>query len=125
MSLYHLEHSFLPEWFFESLGALIHALLSDNDLLFSVIGDMYSRQGKTNPYSPGDFSVTPLKVYEDLYVMKVGFPEPDAEPLSYSAFMIFSPDYERKMFFCLESGRRMPSKRMSLSFAGGPRRGTT
>lgn len=101
---YMLEHRFIPKWFFEDKGKFIGTVLHEQGILFEVIDDLFQKEGVENPYSAEDFKVMAAKITDDVLLLRIGFPEPEEEPLCYCAYLFFDADYQKLGYYCIEKG---------------------
>ena len=101
---YIFEHRLLPKWFFEDKMQFVGLLLHKKDILFNVISDMFEKEEVTNPYSLESFDVTAIKITDDVFMLRIGFPEPEEEPLCYCAYLFFDENFEKTSYFCIEKG---------------------
>jgi len=101
---YFFEHRLLPNWFYENKEQFIGMVLSDKGILFRVISDIFKKEGVENPYTEDDFKTEAAKIADGIMMLKIKFPEPEDEPLCYSAFMFFDEKFESMDYFCIEKG---------------------
>ncbi len=101
---YMFEHRLLPEWFFEDKEQIVLPLLKDKGILFEVIDEIFRKEKVENPYSPEQFEVEPSKLTEEVFVVKIIYPEPEEEPLCYRSYLFFDLAFEKTAFFCIEKG---------------------
>lgn len=101
---YMFEHRLLPQWFFENKMEFVGLLLHEKEILFNVISDIFVEENVDNPYSVDDFGVSVAKIAEDVLMLRIGFPDPEEEPLCYCAYMFFDENFEKVSYFCIEKG---------------------
>ncbi|RKM56743.1 hypothetical protein D6856_14700 [Butyrivibrio sp. XB500-5] len=101
---YVFEHRVLPNWFYEDKEQFIGILINDKSVLFRVINDIFEKEEVANPYSEDDFDVITAKVTEDVFMVKINFPEPEEEPLCYCSYLFFDKEFEKINYFCIEKG---------------------
>lgn len=82
----------------------VELLLHEKEILFNVISEMFAKEKIDNPYSVDDFDVSAAKITEDVLTLRIGFPEPEVEPLCYCAYMFFDERFEKVSYFCIEKG---------------------
>ncbi len=101
---YMFEHRLLPKWFFEDKMKFIGLLLHEKETLFNRINNIFKIAEVDNPYSLEDFNVTAAKITDDVLMLRIGFPEPEEEPLCYCAYLFFDESFEKVSYFCIEKG---------------------
>ena len=101
---YIFEHKLLPQWFFEDKMKFVGLLLHEKEILFNVINDLFEKEEVTNPYSLENFDVTAAKITDDVLMLRIGFPEPEEEPLCYCSYLFFDENFEKTSYFCIEKG---------------------
>ncbi len=102
--MYVLEHKLLPNWFFTEKERLVAPLIGQDDFVFSVLDDICKKENLENPYDKESFIINSAKLSEDILMIKLTFPEPDAEPLCYCSYLLFDINFEKTAYFCIEKG---------------------
>ena len=101
---YMFEHRLLPQWFFEEQMKFVGLLLHEKETLFHAISNIYEKEKVENPYSSEDIDVSAAKITDDVLMLRIGFPEPEEEPLCYCAYLFFDESFEKVSYFCIERG---------------------
>ena len=58
--LYPFEHTIIPTVFYQKQDGFIKAVLSNKELLFQILNDMFVDNEIENPYSPADVSISDI-----------------------------------------------------------------
>ena len=101
---YMLEHRLLPQWFFEDKDKFVSLLLKNKGILFDVIDEIFQKETVDNPYSADQFGVEAAKLADEVFMIKIIFPEPEEEPLCYSSYLFFNLTFDKFAYFCIEKG---------------------
>lgn len=101
---YIYEHKLLPDWFFKDKSQFIGMLLHDKSILLGIIEEMFEKEELQNPYQEDEFKIDATKIEEDIFMLKIIFPEPEEEPLCYCAYLFFDNEFEKTSYFCIEKG---------------------
>ncbi len=112
---YLVEHVILPKDFYEhSLDYICIMINGNGRYVFDVLSDLIQNEGGKMPYAPEDFAVRIIKADDkqnsNTYILAVTFPEPQKEPLCYSAVGIFDMNekdkssFQKGMYFTVEQG---------------------
>lgn len=107
---YGFEHKLLPEMFFEYKFAFVKMLLDDKTKLYKIINDIFEDAKEKNPYTEDDFDIVLAKLDENLYMLKIIFPEPKTEPLCYCSYIFFDCSFEKTGYYCIEKGNSFSGK---------------
>ena len=102
--LYSYEHKLLPEWFHEDPKEFIGVVATQPSALYNIISELCARSGQENPFKPGEFSVEPNQVSEDVALLRIRFPKPPAAPLCISSIIIFDKSFEKLAYYTIEKG---------------------
>ncbi len=102
--MYTFEHRLLPHFFFTDKIQFIGSLLQDKALLFNIINEIFQNEGVENPYHQEDFDLDASKVTDDVFILKIIYPEPEEEPLCYCSYLFFDEEFEKTSYFCIEKG---------------------
>ena len=102
--LYHLEHSLLPNWFYEEPKNFVGVLSQEQTALYEIANELFSRAGVANKFKADFFSVEPGDAAEDVAYLRLKFPKPEAVPLCKAAICLFDKSFENVCYFTLEKG---------------------
>jgi len=102
--LYSLEHDILPRSFYDDKKTFIGLMASSPVAIYEIINELFKRNGQDNPFRPGDFSVEPTMINDQVAMLKLKFPNPPASPLCHRSFVFFDKSFEKTMYFCMEKG---------------------
>lgn len=106
---YAFEHQILPHLFYKDKEQFVGMVLQDKGVLYEIISSIFDKEGVENPYVDEDFEVEPIRLSEDVLMLKITLPEPEEEPLCYSIIMIFDLDFKIIKFYCIEKGNEQGS----------------
>ena len=101
---YFFEHRLMPDGFYKEKEKFIMLLLEDKEILFRIVDDLFNKQDFKNPYTTDQFDIGAAKLEDDVLILKVTFPEPEEEPLCYCSYMLFTTDFKKACYFCVEKG---------------------
>lgn len=104
---YFFEHKLLPKWFFDEQMNFTISLLQDSSILYKAINDIYTGEGVENPYTSDMFKTEGGRISEDVFLLKITFPEPEEQPLCYCQYLFFDEKFEKVSFFTIERGIRI------------------
>ena len=102
--LYPFEHKLIPSAFYQKQDGFIKAVLSNKELLYQILNDMFVENEIENPYTPEDVSISVIKLPDTLFVLKITYPEPEEVPLCYCSYIFFTPEFNHLAYFCVEKG---------------------
>ena len=102
--LYHLQHGLLPSWFYEEPKNFIGVLSQEPKALFEIASELFRRANLEMPYKAAMFSAEPGEVNENVMVLRIKFPKPDAVPLCHGALCFFDKSFQNINYFTLEKG---------------------
>lgn len=105
---YFFEHKLLQSWFYENKEQFVGMILQNKRILYRVIGDIFESEGLKNPYKEEDFGAEPIRVTDDVLVLKLIFPEPENTPLCHCVYLFFDEGFEKQDYFCVEKGEKTP-----------------
>ncbi len=101
---YIFEHRILPQEFFNNKMGFVGVLLDDSNVLFDLISSIFEKEGVDNPYSKEDFGFSVSRIIDGVWMVRIGFPDPEEEPLCYCAYIFFDDKFEKLGYFCIEKG---------------------
>lgn len=102
--LYPFEHKLIPSVFYQKQDVFIKAVLSNKELLYQILNDMFIENEIENPYTPEDVPISVIKLHDTLFVLKITYPEPEEVPLCYCSYIFFTPEFNHLAYFCVEKG---------------------
>ena len=102
--LYPFEHKLIPSVFYQKQDGFIKAVLSNKELLYQILNDMFFEIEIENPYTPEDVPISVIKLHDTLFVLKITYPEPEEVPLCYCSYIFFTPEFNHLAYFCVEKG---------------------
>lgn len=102
--LYLFEHKLIPSVFYQKQDVFIKAVLSNKELLYQILNDMFIENEIENPYTPEDVPISVIKLHDTLFVLKITYPEPEEVPLCYCSYIFFTPEFNHLAYFCVEKG---------------------
>lgn len=108
---YIIEHRIIPCYFYEQKEQFIGFLLRDRENFYRLVDDIFQAEQIPNPYSGNSFTTESAKLQEDLFMVKLIYPEPEEAPLCYCAYLFFDSLFKHPGFFTVEKGNALSQDR--------------
>lgn len=99
---YKFEHGILPQQFHTHKMPFITFLLKGEEAFCQWVTDCYKQEGLDFPYQPGDYAIDYVKMLDDVFVVVLRFPEPEAPGLCHSVYFAFDSAFSWQHYFTLE-----------------------
>jgi hypothetical protein len=104
---YMFEHRVLPSWFYEDKEKFVGLLLDDHEILFRIIDGIFKQEDVENPYTCDQFDIDAAKITDEVFMIKVIYPEPEEEPLCYCSYLFFDREFNKMGYYCIEKGSEL------------------
>lgn len=100
---YAFEHQILPHLFYEDKEQFVGMVLQDKGVLYEIISSIFDKEGVENPYVDEEFEVEPIRLSEDVLMLKITLPEPEEPILCSDIYLVYSvDDLSTKRYFTVE-----------------------
>ena len=110
LNRYQVEHKDLPHLFYQyGVGMLNTLLESKGALVYDLYKAYFDNAGVELPYKQEQINVMSVRMDVDLICVIIVFPEPEEEPLCYTAMLFFDLAQNKGRYYTFEKGNEYDS----------------
>ena len=100
--LWDYEHRILRSMYYTNKAMFVNVIIENPNVIWENLESRCQMEDVENIYEKEDFVVEKAVLSEEDYLVNIIFPQPEATGLCYNIYLIFSKDFERQEYFCVQ-----------------------
>ena len=100
--LYFMEYKYIPEVCKKIGRDFICSVVHDVGVLNKVFTDMCAEEEIENPFTDDSWDRDYVRMSQNIFILKIKFPDPFVSPLAYSGYLVFDRDFKKVQYYTLE-----------------------